>query len=293
MTKYASQFVDAFTGYASWLVRDATHPGWGSYFTLLVVVSGLAALAEQVAPWRKQPRLREGYWLDLFWLLFNFYGFALLGFQALSQVSHAAILDGLRSVGVDGLDVIEVGGLPVWAQLGLYLVVRDLVQYWIHRLLHRVPWLWRFHEVHHSVREMGFAANLRFHPMESIVYRTLEYVPMSLLGFGIEDFFVVHAISLTVGHWNHTNIKLPLGPLRYVLNGPQMHIYHHAKEMPARYGANFGVVLSVWDWLFGTAWIPADGRDHALGFDGVESYPRDLFRQLIAPFRSKTSQETP
>lgn len=285
MTGYGAQLLGNLQGYAAWAWRDATHPGWGSYFTLLVVVSGLAALAEQVAPWRRQPRLREGFALDLWWVFFNFYGFSLLGFQALSQVSDAAIGDGLRAIGVPSLAVGSVAALPVWAQLALYLVLRDFVQYWIHRLLHRVPALWRVHQVHHSVREMGFAANLRFHPIESVVYRALEYLPMSLLGFGVRDFFVVHALSLLVGHWNHTNVRLPLGPLRYVLNGPQMHIFHHAKEMPARYGANFGVVLSVWDWLFGSAWIPNDGRSHALGFPAVEAYPRSFFAQLVAPLR--------
>ena len=79
--------------------------------------------------------------------------------------------------------------------------------------------------------------------------------------------------------------RLALGPLRYLLNGPQMHIFHHAKEVPRASGVNFGVVLSVWDWVFGTAWIPNAGRTHALGFDGVERFPRTFLAQLVAPFR--------
>ena len=157
----------------------------------------------------------------------------------------------------------------------------------VHRLLHRVPWLWEFHKVHHSVREMGFAAHLRFHPVESVVYRVLEYLPLALIGFGVDDFFVAYVVSLPIGHWNHANVSLPIGPLRYVLNNPQMHIWHHAKQFPDehRYGANFGLSLSLWDYLFDSAWIPGDGRDVELGFENVEDYAQDFGSQMLRPFR--------
>lgn len=293
MSRYAETFASAFTGYARWVWSDVTQPGAHSYFTLLVVVTGVFLAWEQLAPWRSQPRVREGFWLDAFYLVFNFYLFGLLGFQALAATAHASFVDALAAIGVSDLVLVHVGGLPKVAQLGLYLVLRDLVQYGVHRLLHAVPALWRFHRVHHSVREMGVAANLRFHPMETVVYRSLEVVPMALVGFGVDDMFVVYAFGLLVGHWNHANIRLPLGPLRYVLNGPQMHIFHHAKAMPFPRGANFGVVLSVWDWLFGTAWVPDEGRDHVLGFEGVAEYPRGFLAQLVEPFRPSRTPEAP
>jgi sterol desaturase/sphingolipid hydroxylase (fatty acid hydroxylase superfamily) len=285
MGGYGRTLVDAFVGYGRWVWSDVTQPGMHSYFTVLVAFTAVMLLWEQLAPWREQRRLREGFWLDAFYLVFNFYLFGLLGFQALATTVHAAWVDGLAALGVHGLAVVRVAGLPRWAQLAIYLVLRDFTQYWIHRLLHAVPALWRFHQVHHSVREMGVAANLRFHPFETVVYRALELVPMSLVGFGVDDLFVVHAFSLWIGHWNHANVRIPLGPLRYLLNGPQMHIFHHAKGVPRARGVNFGVVLSVWDWLFGTAWMPDEGRTHPLGFDGVDAYPRRFFAQLIAPFR--------
>jgi sterol desaturase/sphingolipid hydroxylase (fatty acid hydroxylase superfamily) len=106
-----------------------------------------------------------------------------------------------------------------------------------------------------------------------------------MIGFGIQEFFLVHLIALTIGHWNHSNIRLPLGPLRYVLNGPQMHIWHHMKRFPRPHGINFGLSLSLWDYLFGSAYVPGDGRDIELGFERVESYPRGFFAQVVAPFR--------
>jgi len=162
-------------------------------------------------------------------------------------------------------------------------VFRDFIHYWIHRLLHRVPRLWEVHKVHHSVTQMGFAAHLRYHFGETLVYRTLEYIPLGLIGFGVTEFFAVHMIALTIGHLNHANLRLPMGPLKYVFNSAQMHIWHHAKEMPRRYGGSFGISLSVWDWLFGSVHWPHDGRDIELGFDEIESYPSTFFGQLRAP----------
>ena len=77
---------------------------------------------------------------------------------------------------------------------------------------------------------MGFAAHLRYHWMENVVYRVLEYIPLAMIGYGITDFFIVHAFAIVIGHFNHSNLRLPLGPLKYVLNNPQMHIWHHAKK---------------------------------------------------------------
>jgi sterol desaturase/sphingolipid hydroxylase (fatty acid hydroxylase superfamily) len=91
------------------------------------------------------------------------------------------------------------------------LIVRDFIQWNIHRLLHRVNFLWEFHKVHHSVEEMGFAAHLRYHWVENVVYRTFEYIPLAMIGFGIEDFFIVHIFTLAVGHFNHSNFRLKLG----------------------------------------------------------------------------------
>jgi sterol desaturase/sphingolipid hydroxylase (fatty acid hydroxylase superfamily) len=108
-----------------------------------------------------------------------------------------------------------------------------------------------------------------------------------MIGFGISDFILVHLIALTIGHLNHANFYLPLGPLRYIFNSPQMHIWHHAEKLPkGSYGVNYGISLSVWDYLFGTVWMPADGRDVALGFDNIDKFPTTFWGQVTAPFRS-------
>ena len=97
---------------------------------------------------------------------------------------------------------------PYWAILLTGFLVRDFIQWWVHRLLHKSPTLWEFHKVHHSVEQMGFAAHLRYHWMENVVYRSLEYIPLALLGIGLHDFFLIHIFTLAWGHYNHANIRL-------------------------------------------------------------------------------------
>jgi len=277
-------FLDGYGGYARYLMDEVSRPHLHNYFYWLLGLSIAVFSLELMAPWRKgQPRLRKDFWLDAFYMLFNFFLFSLVIYNAVSDVAVHLFRDMLAAVGIRNLVAVEVLSWPVWSQLVVLLVVRDFIQWNVHRLLHHVPRLWELHKVHHSVEQMGFAAHLRYHWMENVVYRSLEYVPLAMIGFGIDDFFVVHIFTLCIGHLNHANVRLPLGLLRYILNSPQMHIWHHARNLPEShpYGINFGLTLSVWDYLFGTAVIPHDGRDIPLGFPGVENFPKDFVHQSL------------
>ena len=236
-------------------------------------------------PWRKnQPKIRKDFWLDGFYMFFNFFIFSLIGYYAVSNVFSKAFNDFLSLFGIHNLVAIQIQSFPVWGQWLTLFLLRDFIHWNIHRLLHRSSFLWEFHKVHHSVEQMGFAAHLRYHWMETVVYRTLEYIPLGMIGFGIQDFYIVHIFAISVGHFNHSNISIPLGPLKYIFNNPQMHIWHHAKTIPDPNGVNFGLTLSIWDYLFKTSWIPKDGRDEALGFDNVESFPSTFIKQELYPF---------
>ena len=174
--------------------------------------------------------------------------------------------------------------------------------------------------------------------METVVYRTIEYIPLALLGIGLYDFYFIHILSLAIGHYNHANLpfmkrvmascigglvgavlgagawettlvthpdlwtvcigtlggaalgNLILTPfLPYVFNNPAMHIWHHAKKLPEdrRYGVNFGLSLSVWDYLFNTAYVPYDGEQIELGFNDDENFPQDFIDQITyGPWRA-------
>ena len=245
---------------------------------------------EIIIPWRKnQKMIRKDFWLDAFYMFFNFFLFSLIVYNALSDVFVELTNDLMNQMGIENLVALEIGSWPVWTQLIAMFILRDFIQYNIHRMLHRIPLLWRFHKVHHSVQEMGFAAHLRFHWMETIIYKSLEYIPLAMIGFGIDDFILVHLTALTIGHINHSNLNIPLGPLKYVINNPQMHIWHHAhtKLWPAelRYGINYGLSLSIWDYLFKTAHIPHDGKNIELGFDEIDEYAQGFVGQMLTPLK--------
>lgn len=296
MKDYWEIISNAYQGYANYLWQEITFqydykPIWQNYFWLLITISLFFFAWEWLRPWRKtQAKFRKDFWLDAFYMFFNFFLFSLLIFNAMSDVVVNFFNDFLGTIGLQNLIAIKVGAWPVIAQLLLLFVVRDFVQWWVHRLLHAVPFLWRFHKVHHSVEEMGFAAHLRYHWMETLVYRTIEYIPLAMIGFGIEDFFFVHLFTLAVGHWNHANIKVNLGPLKYLFNNPNMHMWHHAYDLPEdkKNGVNFGITLSIWDYIFKTAYVPFSGRDIRLGFPGISKYPKQFFGQVFSGFNKKS-----
>jgi sterol desaturase/sphingolipid hydroxylase (fatty acid hydroxylase superfamily) len=340
MQSYWETFVRGYKGYARYLWHEITNPDWHNYFYWLLLVSAFFFALELLSPWRKdQPKFRKDFWMDFFYMFFNFFLFSLIIYSAASNVVVKFFNDIILFV--SGFDLQASNPMrlwPMWAILLTGFVVRDFIQWWVHRLLHYSDRLWEFHKVHHSVEQMGFAAHLRYHWMENVVYRTIEYLPLALLGIGLHDFFIIHIFTLAVGHYNHSNISvsgqvtggilggllgvvlttgafdvnvlpglilwqqlgvivlsaaagaLILSPvMKIVFNHPEMHIWHHAYELPEdrRYGINFGLTLALWDYIFGTAHIPRDGRDIRLGFPGVEEFPADFVKQNLHGFRKE------
>ena len=293
MDKYLKIIQDSFSGYFNYLVDEIRNPGWTNYFYWLLGLSLLVFIFEIVIPWRqKQPIFRKGFWLDAFYMIFNFFLFSLIGYNALSNLGVELFNDFLRLFGISNLVALEIQNFPVWAQLLVMFIIADFIQWNVHRMLHRIPWLWKFHQVHHSVKQMGFAAQFRFHFVETLVYKSAQYIPLAMIGFGIKQFFVVHMFSVLIGHLNHANLDWNYGPFGYLFNNPRMHIWHHAKELPPehKYGMNFGLSLSIWDYLFGTAYIPQSGKNIEIGFDGDESFPEDFTGQVTYPFKGHSTK---
>ena len=211
-------------------------------------------------------------------MFFNFFLFsiAISGFYQILEVTFTDL--GITS---KSLAVVPISHWPVWTQLLVFFIVLDFVQWFTHILLHKFPLLWRFHKVHHSVKEMGFAAHLRYHWMENVLYKPAKTIAIMFLGgFEPEQAYIIHFMAIAIGHFNHANIKITWGPLKYVFNNPVMHLYHHAYTLPKeRFGVNFGISLSLWDYLFGTSYIPEDSGTIALGFEGDDRFPKDFLRQ--------------
>jgi sterol desaturase/sphingolipid hydroxylase (fatty acid hydroxylase superfamily) len=175
-----------------------------------------------------------------------------------------------------------VAALPFWVALPLIILVADLVQYWTHRAYHEVPLLWRLHAVHHSARSMDWLAGSRQHIVELLITRTLVLAPIYVLGFSKE---VIDAYIVIVGFqavFNHANVSVRLGPLRYVIVTPNFHHWHHSQDDEAidrNYAAHFAFL----DHLFGTA-VQSDRKwPERYGVQG-DYVPDGFLKQLAFPF---------
>jgi sterol desaturase/sphingolipid hydroxylase (fatty acid hydroxylase superfamily) len=165
----------------------------------------------------------------------------------------------------------------ICVQAFVYFLGKDLLDWCVHNLMHRVPVLWEFHKLHHSIVEMDWIGNFRFHWMEIVIYQGFTYFPLVILGVDPSVILLVAIITTLIGHLNHSNLAISWGPLRYLVNSPRMHIWHHMAEYPADrpLGVNFGISLSLWDWIFHTAAWPdsksAPSQQPAeLGFPGMK-----------------------
>jgi sterol desaturase/sphingolipid hydroxylase (fatty acid hydroxylase superfamily) len=287
MGKYFDAFVGSFMGTVDWTWKSIIFqvPWYTNYFWGLVVIS-LAVWGLEIAfPWRKdQSIIRKDFWLDGFYMFFNFFIFSIVisGVYTLLEMFFADI-----NITMKSLAIVDIAHWPMLVQLIVFFIVLDFVQWFTHVLLHKYPFLWKFHKVHHSVKEMGFAAHLRYHWMENILYKPLKTFGVMILGgFEPEQAYIVHFTAITIGHLNHSNVKITWGPLKYIFNNPVMHLYHHAYVLPkGKYGVNYGISLSLWDYIFKTDYIPEDSGTVEIGFKGDDQFPKDFIGQNTYGFK--------
>lgn len=276
------KFWSSIVGSFQWTLKSILFevPWYNNFFWGLSLISLSVWCLEILFPWRKdQSTFRKDFWLDCFYMFFNFFLFSIFisGFYAIAE-------DLFRMIGIriTSLSLIDLSSLPSVEQLIIFFILLDFVQWITHIALHRFEFLWQFHKVHHSVKEMGFAAHLRYHWMENILYKPLKTLAVMLLGgFEPEQAYIVHFIAITIGHINHANLNVTYGPLKYIFNNPVMHLYHHAYDLPRKYGVNFGISLSLWDYLFRTSHIPKVNPEEKLGFEGDENFPTNFSSQLV------------
>lgn len=176
-----------------------------------------------------------------------------------------------------------VAGQPFLLQFAGILVLTDLTQYWVHRMFHAVPFLWRFHAIHHSTESMDWLAGSRLHLVDVVVTRGLTYVPIYVLGFGVAPLFAYVAFVSIQATFIHANIRFEFGALRWLLATPRFHHWHHGAEREA-IDKNFAVHLPVLDWLFGTFHLPQGRWPASYGLAGGRPLPQGFARQFAYPF---------
>lgn len=259
-----------------------------AWATAAVVGGAVACIAlERWRPYNRQPVLREGFWTDLvFYTIVQSYVMGIV-IGRLIMWLHAHAWWSQRAL---------IGRWPVIAQVAFFVVTHDLYIYFFHRLQHRSPLLWRIHEAHHSVKHLDWLAAARSHSLEILINQTIEFAPIVLLNASPETAVIKGAIGAVWGMFIHSNIDARLGRLQYVINGPEMHRWHHADD-PEAYDRNFSTKLAIWDWLFGTAFFPGLPRRaerYGLSEPGFpEEFPLGYFKQHAWAFRRRRTTTPP
>ena len=175
-----------------------------------------------------------------------------------------------------------VATLPLWLQAVIYLVVSDFLLYWIHRAFHQGA-LWKYHAIHHAPQDLEWISAARFHPVNLALGTAAVDVLFLLGGISPNIFLVVGPFMTVTSGMVHANLNWTFGPLRAVFVSPVFHRWHHAEETP---NVNFASTFAVWDWLFGTYYMPAGKRPQTYGI-GDDAMPEGLMPQMVYPLLQK------
>ena len=266
----------------AWLAIDR---GWSHPATLAAIsasVAVLVAVFERIHPaYAEWNRSRED-----------------VGVDALHTTVSMVILPKLLEIGVlAGLlrtaqlvshvwgDVPWPEAWPLPAQLGLALLISQFVEYWVHRLMHERPLLWRLHATHHSPHRLYWLNAGRFHPLDTALSYTLGVAPLTLMSVPPDVLLLLTTWIAVHGMFQHCNVKLRLGPLNYLFSMAELHRWHHSKVL-AEANNNYGNNIILWDLIFGTFFWPRD-RDPSpdVGLSDLPDFPQDYVGQLLSPWR--------
>ncbi|MEQ8208360.1 MAG: sterol desaturase family protein [Lacipirellulaceae bacterium] len=250
----------------------------------LILLGTLFIPIERLFKKRDQPIFRAEWREDMFYFFISS-----LMVQSLTYLSLAPSMTILaKTEWASGIRA-AIASQPVLLQFVEIMFFTDLVQYWFHRAFHEVPWLWRFHAVHHSARHMDWIAGSRMHLFEIILLRAFTTIPMYALGFSEAALygyiFFVYLLSVFV----HSNLSFHFGPLQYVLATPRFHHWHHGIEKEA-ININYAVHFPLLDRLFGTYHMPGDEWPEGYGIAG-HPVPLGYWKQFWYPFKREKKEE--
>ncbi len=263
----------------------------GLYSSQIPVIAGLAALFSLLAIFQSQASSPGKFWwrnpglvTDIFYALGNgvlakylrLPAFLVIFFLLTGTVSKAAIDDYFNN----GRGVLH--GVSFWWQAAIYLLLTDLLLYWIHRLFHGAAF-WKYHAIHHSARQVDWTTSYRFHPVNLMLQPSLVAVIMLLLGITPEVMAFFVPWDILSAAFVHANVKWTFGPLKYIIATPVFHRWHHC--MPDDGGnTNFAPTFAFYDVLFGTFYMPEGRLPQLFGVDEYH-FPQGYLEQMIYPFK--------
>jgi sterol desaturase/sphingolipid hydroxylase (fatty acid hydroxylase superfamily) len=249
-------------------------------FIIIIGSAILFIFLERLYPYTKGQRvLREGFFDDL--ALYTIAQSYILGI-----IVFAFIIRGIdESTGLSRLNLFA--DVPIWLQLVFFVITHDIYIYWMHRWQHKNKYLWRIHEAHHSPKKVDWLSGSRSHALEILLNQTIEFLPIVLLGSSVEVLAYKATISAVWGMYIHANLNVHTGNLQKIINGPEMHRLHHTTGKGRN--RNFATKLAIWDWLFGTAYLPEGIKAEDYGLKTY--FPQHYFMQTLYAFRRFKSKK--
>lgn len=253
-----------------------------------VFLFGLFAVLEGLFPERRgqrRPPFRRGTLGDMLWW---FSGYAARAVGALAVVAAIVVVARFVPHPV----VPGVSSQPAWLQFVEVLLISDLAGYWVHRAFHRLSFLWPIHSIHHSIEEVDWLSAGRVHPIDTIVHRPFEVLPVFLLGFSSVHVLPLYAFVIAVYPiLLHANVGWDYGPLRWVVASPAFHRWHHTAESEG-IDKNYAALFPWIDWVFGTLHFPRRAStNYGLGFG--QRMHDGFIPQLLHPVRSAITLHNP
>ena len=249
----------------------------GGIVVAMVVLAIIFIPLERLFALHPRQILRRGWRTDVVHYLIN--GVAL----KVGIVVAVAVVGTVLRAFVPASFRAAIAASPSWMQIVAALAITTVGGYAGHRAAHEVPLLWRFHRVHHSVREMDWLAANHLHPLDQIFVRSAAVLPLYALGFGRLSLGAFVVLTTLQAIFVHANVRLTFGPLRWLIATPQFHHWHHARE-PEAYNSNYAGEFPLVDALFGTLYLPAHRWPAQYGIDDTE--PAGYLRQLVWPLRA-------
>ncbi|MCZ7611227.1 MAG: sterol desaturase family protein [Ignavibacterium sp.] len=244
-------------------------------YSMLIIFAAaiLFVILERIFPYTKgQKVLREGFFDDLaLYTIAQSYILSIIIFSfIISYIDETTGLSRLKLF----------ANVPVWIQLIFFTITHDIYIYFMHRWQHSNKWLWRIHEAHHSPKKVDWLSGSRSHALEILINQTVEFAPIILLGSPPEVIAFKGLISAVWGMYIHSNLNVKTGWLQKIINGPEMHRWHHSTGKGRN--RNFATKFAIWDWVFGTAYLPETKPDEY----GLKTYfPAHYFNQTLYAFR--------
>lgn len=246
------------------------------YSAILILACVFISLERLIPLHADQGILRRNWANDLFYLVFN--GFVVRA--GITLVFGAAIA--LYRTWVPASATDWVAQQPIWLQTIAVLVIADIGYYTAHRISHAVPFLWKFHSVHHSIEEMDWLATHRVHPVDQILSNAMSLLPIYFIGFSPVAIAIYLSIYQAQALLVHSNVRINFGPLKYVFASPDYHHWHHANQ-PEAYDRNFAAQLSIIDVVAGTMFLP---KYKPQKYGLTEHMPAYYHQQMLYPLRA-------